>query len=59
MTYQELLLQLQSMSPEELCQDATVYLSETDEYVAIDGTGYTSEECDVLDPGHFILSIPF
>lgn len=54
MNYQQLLNQLQLLTPEQLQQTVTVYLQNEDEYFAIDSTDTTLED-DVLDEGSFIL----
>lgn len=53
MTYQELLKQLQDLSPEQLNQTVTVFF-EYDEYYPVVETDVTNED-DTLDAGHFIL----
>ena len=59
MNYQQLLTQLQTLTPEQLAQDVTVYISEQDEYYALrpDYPTCTSETDDVLDGDHFYLAI--
>ena len=57
-TYRELIEALKGLDPEMLDQSATVYLSETDEYVGIQGVGVTKES-DVLDENHIVFFVPF
>ena len=54
MNYQQLLKQLQLLTPEQLQQTVTVHLQNEDEYFAIDSTDTTLED-DVLDEGSFLL----
>ena len=54
MNYQQLLKQLQLLTPEQLQQTVTVHLQNEDEYFTIDSTDTTLED-DVLDEGSFIL----
>jgi hypothetical protein len=49
MTYKELLAILQACPEEVLEQTATVYLGQTDEYLAIASHDITLETNDVLD----------
>ena len=58
MTYKQLLEILQASPTEVLKQTATVYLSQTDEYLAIESHNITLET-DVLDDGHLILEVNF
>ena len=56
MTYRNLLLDLQTLSEEQLDQTVTVHEPYEDEYIAVIGTDHAEEETnDVLDPGHFFL----
>lgn len=60
MTYSELLQELNKLTPEQLAQDVTVYLSETDEFFAVvpDFPWCESDDsCDVLDAGHKYLVV--
>ena len=59
MTYKQLLEILQACPAEVLEQTATVYLSETDEYLAVVSHDITLETNDVLDDGHLILEVNF
>lgn len=62
MNYQQLLERLQSLTPEQLLQDVTVYDTDSDETYALNACDVTGEEADnvtgpqdVLDDGHFYL----
>jgi hypothetical protein len=56
MTYQQLLEQLQSLSPERLADTVTVLDPYTEEFTAIIDTDVINEEIyDQLDPDHFYL----
>ena len=55
MTYKELANEILNMSDEQYNSDVTIYDSETDEYYKAN-LFYTTEDCDVLDPNHPILS---
>jgi hypothetical protein len=56
MTYQELLVQLEAMSQEQLNMDVTVYICDSEEYYAIqDEIVFATEECEVLDVNHPVL----
>ena len=57
MTYAELLARLLQMNEEQLSQNVTVYLSETDEYFAVSSMENVSET-DILDEGHSFLNVP-
>ena len=59
MTYRQLRDKLSSLSDDILEQTATVYLTATDEYLAISSHNITEEDNDVLDEGHLILEIDF
>ncbi len=59
MTYKQLLEILQACPAEVLEQTATVYLGQTDEYLAIISHDITHEDNDVLLDGHLILEINF
>ena len=50
---------LQACPNEVLEQTATVYLGQTDEYIAATGLSFTNEDNDVLDEGHLILEVNF
>ena len=60
MTYGELLAQLYELSPEQLKQDVTVYLSDIDEAIPGDLRFNTEEDMgevlDTLDEGHPIIT---
>lgn len=56
MTYQRLKEVLDSMTEEELNLTATIFVPGVDEYYAAT-VSYTDEDCDVLDPGHPVLTI--
>ena len=61
MTYLELLNEIQELTPEQLTQDVTVYVSGVGEFYPLVGDYPTqisdSETNDQLDPGHFYLVI--
>lgn len=59
MTYKQLLEILQACPAEVLEQTATIYLGQTDEYVAATELSFTKEDNDVLDEGHLILEADF
>jgi len=59
MTYKQLLEILQACPAEVLEQTATVYLGQTDEYIAATELSFTHEDNDVLDEGHLILEVNF
>lgn len=59
MTYKQLLEILQACPEEVLEQTATVYIGQTDEYVAVVSHDITLETNDVLDDGHLILEVNF
>lgn len=56
MTYKELLTRLSAMSESELALDATVWVSDFDEFWCV---RYVSDdaEADVLDKGHPYMAI--
>lgn len=60
MTYAELALAIQEMSPEQLNQTVTVYVREADEFYGL-VEDYplveSDDDCDVLDSGHKYLVI--
>lgn len=60
-TYRELLAHLQTLAPEQLDQDVTVFvLSDGEFYPLLDGNSYgvaNPEVNDVLDPGHLYLIV--
>ena len=56
MNYQQLLKQLQLLTPEQLQQTVTVHLQNEDEYFEINSTDTTLED-DVLDEGSFFLTL--
>tara|TARA_R100000234_G_scaffold90978_1_gene59144 strand:- start:209 stop:394 length:186 start_codon:yes stop_codon:yes gene_type:complete len=57
MTYKQLLEELQTLSPDQLNRDVTVYLGDSvDEYVPVQSVSVCVEdECDVLDSGSLVL----
>jgi hypothetical protein len=57
MTYQDLLQQLQQLTPEQLLSDVAIYdsLGEDEYYQAGVEFVFATEECDVLDVGHPII----
>ena len=62
MTYGELLAWLYELSPEQLKQDVTVYMSDIDETIPLIGAKFNTEEdmgeeLDTLDPGHPLFTI--
>lgn len=58
MKYKELIEKLQSLPKETLEQDATVWLSHTDEYIPVEGVT-TENDQGVLESGHTIIYITF
>jgi hypothetical protein len=55
MTYNDLLNELQKLSPEQLDCTVTIHEPYTDEYIpAVHGTEVTNAQ-DVLDPGHYVI----
>lgn len=60
MTYGELLAQLYELSPEQLKQDVTVYLSDIDEAIPGELRFNTEEDMgevlDTLDEGHPVIT---
>jgi predicted HAD superfamily phosphohydrolase YqeG len=57
MTYRELLEELKQLTPTQLEQDVTVYLSDLDEYIAAWEVGVADEEQSVLDEDHIFLTV--
>lgn len=60
MTYAELLNELEKLTPEQLHQTVTVYVSGVDEFYPVVGDypfPESDDTCDVLDPGHKYLVI--
>jgi hypothetical protein len=56
-TYKELAnLILHEMSPEQQEQDITIFVPGVDEYYPAT-LAFTDDDCDVLDPGHPILTL--
>ena len=63
MTYADLLATLQTLTPEQLAQDVTVFDMDNEETYALNDSDITGQEdeqtirpeSDVLDPGHFYL----
>lgn len=53
MTYEELLGQLSELSPQQLKQTVTVYVS-GDDYFSVSKTGVAADD-DVLDEDHIVL----
>lgn len=58
-TYARLLSLISAMSEKDLQKTATVFLSETKEYVAISDVDFTRDDTDVLDEGHPILEVNY
>ena len=56
MTYRQLLQQLLELSPEQLNQTATLYSIRDDEFIPVYGWDTTSNDEQVLDPDHFVLT---
>ena len=56
MTYRELLEELKQLTPTQLGQDVTVYLSDLDEYIAAWEVGVAVEDQSVLDEDHIVLT---
>lgn len=59
MTYQDMLLQLQTLSEEQLQKTATVYTTYCDEYVEVKEIVFTTDVQSVLDEDHPVLVIEF
>ena len=59
MTYKQLLEILQACPEEVLEQTATVYICQTDEYLAVVSHDITLETNDVLDKGHLVIEVEF
>jgi len=59
MTYKQLLDILKAVPAEVLEQTATVYLGQTDEYIAATELSFSKEDNDVLDEGHLIIEVNF
>lgn len=59
MTYKQLLAILQSQSEDMLEQTATIYLDQTDEYIAVSHVSFSDETNDVLDEGHMVIEANF
>lgn len=55
-TYRELLNKLKSLDEVDLDTTATIFLSESDEYFAVNKIEVTKED-DVLDADHLILVV--
>ncbi len=56
MTYEELLSELQELSPEQLKQNVTLYSIADDEFVPAYMTDVTDSDSQVLDPNHFVIT---
>lgn len=56
MTYEELLAELQNLTPEQLRDDATVLLGHENEYCRIHGF-HIEREDDVLHAGHAVMVV--
>lgn len=57
MTYKELFERLKNLTPTQLEQDVTVYLSDLDEYHLAWQVGVADEEQSVLDEDHIFLTV--
>ena len=57
MTYRELLEKLKQLTPDQLEQDVTVYLSDLDEYHPAWQVDVADEEQSVLDEDHIFLTV--
>ena len=55
MTYADLKAILNHMSEDDLGKDATIFVPGIDEYYPV-AIAWTNESCDVLDPGHPVLT---
>jgi hypothetical protein len=56
MTYKDLLVDLQQLSPEQLQQTVTVYDPYGEEYIpVVDGFETEEDTCDVPDAGHYVI----
>ncbi len=55
MTYRELLNKLQEIPEDRLDDTATVYVCGIDEFISV--KTLQTVDTDVLDPGHFVISI--
>lgn len=56
MTYRQLREQLNQVTDEQLDQNVTIWLMNTDEYLPVVNR-FTAEEDGVLDKGHLVLGI--
>ena len=56
-TYKDLLILLQSMTPEQLNCTPTLYDVDNDEYFPVTTLLTASDQNDVLDPGHPYISL--
>lgn len=55
MTYKQLLERLQTLTPEQLAMDASVYVHQFDEYIPLALFRFSGPDEDVLDEGHPLL----
>tara|TARA_B100002019_G_scaffold246597_1_gene224552 strand:+ start:4778 stop:4996 length:219 start_codon:yes stop_codon:yes gene_type:complete len=56
MTYQQLLDQLQELTPQQLNQTATLYSIKEDEFVPVYSGDFTDSDEQVLDANHFVIT---
>ena len=56
MTYQNLLEILQTLTLEQLKMDVSIYDIGDDEFYPMEGSHFTGDTCDVLDPEHPYIS---
>ena len=57
MTYRQLLKKMQSIPDDRLDDDVTVFNGEDEEFYPVFRVKTADDECDVLDEGHFYLTI--
>lgn len=55
LTYRELKLLLDRLSDAQLDTNVTVYDRQSDEYHAVRVAEFSTDECNILDPGHLVL----
>jgi hypothetical protein len=57
MTYADIAKKISQMDGQELQQDATVWLKETNEYHTVQSIKAVGDLCDALDEGHNIIIV--
>lgn len=48
---------LTRLNPTRIRDNVTVYIKSMDEYFPVDSVQFTTNDCDVLDAGHLVLTI--